>query len=100
MLGELSYGQARRVVFARALVRHPDIVLLDEPYAGLDVQTRARLRALLESHAQQERTIVIATHHRDDWPGRATHELELAGGAVRYCGPLRSRDRRPGARER
>lgn len=88
-LAELSYGQARRVLFARALVRQPDIVLLDEPYTGLDTATRARLRSLIETWISKGRTIVIASHHRDDWPQRATHELELAGGGVRYCGPLR-----------
>ena len=90
--GELSYGQARRVLFARALVTHPDIVLLDEPYTGLDAPTRVRLRALVDNLAGMERIIVIATHHRDDWPRHATHELELAAGRVRYCGPLRQHE--------
>lgn len=90
-IAELSHGQARRVLFARALVRQPDMVLLDEPYTGLDAPTRVRLRALIDGLACQERTIVIATHHRDDWPRRATHELELAAGTVRYCGLLRRR---------
>ena len=88
-LAELSYGQARRVLFARALARQPDIVLLDEPYTGLDAATRTRLRALIENWISKGRTIVIASHHRDDWPRRATHELELAAGGVRYCGLLR-----------
>jgi molybdate transport system ATP-binding protein len=88
-IGDLSYGQTRRVLFARALVRHPDILLLDEPYTGLDAATRARLRAAVETLANQGRTIVIATHHRDEWPRRATHELELERGRVRYVGPVR-----------
>ena len=88
-IADLSYGQARRVLFARALVRHPDMVLLDKPYTGLDAPTRARLRALVDKLANKERTIVIATHHQDDWPRRATHELELDAGRVRYCGALR-----------
>jgi molybdate transport system ATP-binding protein len=89
--GELSYGQARRVLFARAAATHPDIVLLDEPYTGLDAPTRVRLRALVDNLANMKRTIVIATHHPDDWPSRATHELELAAGRIRYCGPARRR---------
>jgi molybdate transport system ATP-binding protein len=88
-LAELSYGQARRVLFARALARQPDIVLLDEPYTGLDAPTRRRLRSLVENWIGEGRTIVIATHHRDDWPRRATCELELASGRPSYCGPLR-----------
>ena len=90
--GELSYGQARRVLFARALAAHADIVLLDEPYSGLDAPTRARLRALVDNLAGMGRSIVIATHHKNDWPRHATHELELAAGRVRYCGPLRRRE--------
>jgi ABC-type molybdenum transport system ATPase subunit/photorepair protein PhrA len=93
----LSYGQARRVLFARASVRQPDIVLLDEPYTGLDALMRTRLRALVEAWVRQGRTIVIATHHRDDWPRGAHCELELVAGRARYCGPVR---RGPPARGR
>ena len=90
VLAELSYGQARRVLFARALARQPDIVLLDEPYSGLDALTRRRLRSLVETWVSAGRTIVMATHHRDDWPRGTTCELELAAGRPRYCGPLRT----------
>ena len=88
-LGELSYGQTRRVLFARAWARHPDILLLDEPYTGLDAPLRTRLRGLVETLASAGLTTVIASHHRDEWPRCVTHELELAGGEVRYCGVLR-----------
>jgi molybdate transport system ATP-binding protein len=89
-IAELSYGQARRVLFARALARGPDIVLLDEPYTGLDATTTRRLRARVEHWIRGGRTVVIASHHRDDWPRAAGRELELAAGRARYCGPLRS----------
>jgi molybdate transport system ATP-binding protein len=85
----LSYGQLRRVLFARALVHEPDILLLDEPYTGLDAATRARLRALVEQAVQSGVTIVMATHHRDEWPLGTTHELQLAHGRALYCGPRR-----------
>jgi molybdate transport system ATP-binding protein len=88
-LRALSYGQLRRVLFARALVHEPDILLLDEPYTGLDAPTRARLRALVERALESGVTVVMATHHRDDWPAGATHELELARGRLHYCGPRR-----------
>jgi molybdate transport system ATP-binding protein len=87
--GELSYGQARRVLFARALAAHPAIVLLDEPYTGLDAPTRTRLRALVDRLCAMGQTIVIATHHIDDWPRQVTHELELRAGRVVYCGTVR-----------
>jgi molybdate transport system ATP-binding protein len=88
---ELSYGQLRRVLFARALVRAPDILLLDEPYAGLDAPTRAALRARVERANVKGATILIVSHHRHEWPAHASHELELKAGAVVYCGPLRGR---------
>jgi ABC-type molybdenum transport system ATPase subunit/photorepair protein PhrA len=89
----LSYGQLRRVLFARALVREPDILLLDEPYAGVEARTRTALRSLVDGYVDAGVTVVIATHHRDEWPRGATHELELAAGRVRYCGPLRASPR-------
>ncbi len=87
--GSLSYGQARRVLFARALALGPRILLLDEPYTGLDAATRAALRALIDGPALRKLAIVMATHHRDDWPDWVSQEIELAGGVVRYCGPAR-----------
>ncbi|MDE2219809.1 MAG: ATP-binding cassette domain-containing protein [Gammaproteobacteria bacterium] len=91
--GVLSYGQARRVLFARALAARPDILLLDEPYAGLDAPTRTRMIALVARLCAMRRTILIATHHADDWPRQATHELELCAGRVVYGGGLRPRAR-------
>lgn len=88
-LKSLSYGQLRRVLFARALVHDPDILLLDEPYAGLDAGQRALLYRLVERAARSGVTMVVATHHMEEWPRGATHELELANGQVRYCGALR-----------
>jgi molybdate transport system ATP-binding protein len=93
--GALSYGQARLVLFARALVHGPDILLLDEPYAGLDASTRERLQILIGQTVQSGVTVVMATHHREDWPGGATHELELVRGRARYCGPVRASTRPP-----
>ncbi|HTW75340.1 MAG TPA: ATP-binding cassette domain-containing protein [Steroidobacteraceae bacterium] len=90
-LRTLSYGQLRRVLFARALVREPDILLLDEPYEGLDAALRARLRALVDRSVRSGMTVLMATHHRNEWPAAATHELQLVRGRVSYCGPLRRR---------
>jgi molybdate transport system ATP-binding protein len=88
-LRTLSYGQMRRVLFARALVNEPDILLLDEPYAGLDARTRAALCVLIERAIEAGATAVITTHHEDEWPAATSHELQLCRGGVRYCGPVR-----------
>jgi ABC-type molybdenum transport system ATPase subunit/photorepair protein PhrA len=89
VVGALSYGQLRRVLFARALVNEPDMLLLDEPYAGLDARARASLRRLVQQAVSSGVTVVMATHHRDEWPRGVTHELELTASRVLYCGPLR-----------
>jgi len=88
-LVELSYGQMRRVLFARAWVRRPGLLLLDEPFAGVDGPTRRELLAHVESMVAAGTAVVMATHHRSEWPPSATHELELARGHAVYCGPVR-----------
>jgi molybdate transport system ATP-binding protein len=89
-LGELSYGQTRLVLFARALVRAPRLLLLDEPFDSVDADTRVVLARHLRGLALRGVAIVITSHARHDWLGCATHELEVARGRVRYAGALRS----------
>jgi len=89
-LRELSYGQLRRVLFARAWVNEPRLLLLDEPFAGIDTPTRRALQTIIRDLAARGTAIVMATHYRAEWPAGTTHELELAGGRLRYGGPVRS----------
>lgn len=86
---ELSYGQMRRVLFARAWVSHPKLLLLDEPLAGVDAPTRRVLLDRIGHLVADGTAVVMSTHHREEWPPYATHELELAGGKVRYAGAMR-----------
>ena len=88
-LRELSYGQLRRVLFARALVHKPAILLLDEPYTGLDASVRRRLRQRVDQYLSQGGTLMLSTHHRDEWPAATTHELQLREGRAVYCGTVR-----------
>jgi len=76
---ELSYGQLRRALLARALVAERELLLLDEPFDGLDAQARLVVRAELERAANRGTQIVIATHHADDVPPFVTRRLDLAG---------------------
>jgi molybdate transport system ATP-binding protein len=92
-LRELSYGQLRRVLFARACVRAPALLLLDESFAGVDGPTRRALSERLEAMVAAGATLIMTTHRRSEWPRYATHELELAGGEVRYAGRIRERSR-------
>ena len=88
-LGELSYGQKRRVLFARASIAKPRLLLLDEPFAGLDTSQRMLLLQALEMQIRSGKTVVLATHYRSEWPRGATHELHLSGGKVIYAGTIR-----------
>jgi molybdate transport system ATP-binding protein len=87
-LAELSYGQVRRVLFARAWVRRPRLLLLDEPFAGIDPETRAQLLERVEAFVREGGACVLATHHRPEWPRNATHELVLRAGRAVRCGPM------------
>lgn len=79
-LAEMSYGQVRRALFARAWAREPRLALLDEPFAGLDRATRADLTRRLNEWIAEGGSCVIATHHRDEWPAHTTHVMELSAG--------------------
>lgn len=63
--GDLSGGQRQRVLVARALVQDAPLVLLDEPYAGLDTPSAGRLDALLDELAAEGRGLLMATHDID-----------------------------------
>ena len=57
--------------------------------AGVDAPTRQALQRFIQDLAARGTAIVMATHHRAEWPAGATHELELAKGRMRYGGRLR-----------
>ena len=60
--GELSGGQRQRVLVARALVQDADVLLLDEPFSGLDEASATRLERLIDDLAAQGRAVMVATH--------------------------------------
>jgi len=80
---ELSYGQLRRALIARAMTADPRILLLDEPLTGLDPPQRALMKRLLERLMRRGLTLVAAVHHPEDLPRGMTHGLHLHKGHAR-----------------
>jgi molybdate transport system ATP-binding protein len=74
---ELSYGQLRRALIARAMAADAQILLLDEPLTGLDPGQRALMKRLLERLMRRRLTLVAAVHHAEDLPRGMTHGLHL-----------------------
>ena len=64
-IGRLSGGQRQRVLLARALAQDADLLLLDEPFSGIDARTRAVLATVVDGLSRQGKTIVAATHDLD-----------------------------------
>jgi len=73
---ELSYGQLRRALIARAMAADARILLLDEPLTGLDPTQRAIMKRLLERLMKQV-TLIVAIHHAEDLPRGMSHGLRL-----------------------
>ena len=85
-----SQGERRRVLLARALMRRPPLLLLDEPADGLDLPGREALLAALASLAgeQPAPAVITVTHHLEELPASTTHALLLRAGRVVAAGPV------------
>ncbi|WP_295837666.1 ABC transporter ATP-binding protein [uncultured Microbacterium sp.] len=88
--GTLSDGEQKRVQIARAVMTDPELLLLDEPTASLDLGAREELLALLSGYAQAPTTpaMVMVTHHVEEIPVGFTHVLLLRDGEAVASGPL------------
>jgi iron complex transport system ATP-binding protein len=90
--GTLSEGERKRALIARALMADPELLLLDEPAAGLDLGGREDLVRRLSRLASDPYApvTVLVTHHVEEIPPGFTHVLLLRDGAVVASGPLDS----------
>jgi len=88
--GTLSEGERKRVLVARAVMTDPELLLLDEPAAGLDLRGREDLVSGLAVLARDAGapTTVLVTHHVEEIPPGFDHVLLLRGGEVVAAGPL------------
>ncbi|TDU86513.1 iron complex transport system ATP-binding protein [Kribbella voronezhensis] len=88
--GTLSEGERKRVQIARALMTDPELMLLDEPAAGLDLTGREQLVRSLSAIATAEGApaMVLVTHHVEEIPPGFTHALLLKQGRIVAAGPI------------
>lgn len=88
--GTLSDGEQKRVQIARAVMTDPELLLLDEPTASLDLGSREELLALLSGYASAPSTpaMLMVTHHVEEIPVGFTHVLLMREGRIVAAGPV------------
>lgn len=88
--GTLSEGERKRVQIARSLMADPELLLLDEPAAGLDLGGREDLLSRIAALVLDPRApvFVLVTHHVEEVPAGVTHALLMRGGTVLAVGPI------------
>ncbi len=88
--GVISEGERQQVLLARALMSDPELLLLDEPFAGLDLGARERLLMRLSALATDDASppLVLVTHHCEEIPPGFTHGGLVRAGSLIAAGPL------------
>ncbi|MEO8427031.1 MAG: ATP-binding cassette domain-containing protein [Verrucomicrobiota bacterium] len=84
----MSYGEFRKILLARALVHDPSVIILDEPFDGLDLATRVDFGRTLERLIERGSNLVVVTHHLADLPNGMTHAMVLEKGRVAFQGKM------------
>lgn len=90
LVGTLSEGERKRTLIARALMSDPELLLLDEPAAGMDIAGREQLLQQLDallSRSDSPATVLV-THHVEEIPSGITHALLLRAGEMVSSGPI------------
>jgi molybdate transport system ATP-binding protein len=90
-VGQMSKGQLRQILLARALVGAPRVLMLDEFFSGVDAASRTRLSEIVERLAHGGTPILYTTHRLEETLGCTTHELEIAHGRITRQGQVESR---------
>ena len=83
-IGELSGGQRKRVFLARALAQDGQVILLDEPFTGVDVQTEDQIIALLRELRDEGRVILVSTHNLGSVPEFCDRTVLVKGTVLSY----------------
>ena len=90
--GGFSRGMRQRLALARTLLHDPEVVLLDEPFTGLDARAARLLEGVLRTLRDGRRTVVLVTHALGEGLALADHVLILSGGRVALDAPAASLD--------
>lgn len=88
-VGEMSAGETRRIMIARALVHRPEMLLLDEPTNALDLRAQRELRETLRRLARQGTGLLLVTHHLPDVLPEIDRVILMRGGRIEADGPRR-----------
>ncbi len=88
-IGELSGGQRKRVFLARALAQDGQVILLDEPFTGVDVRTEEQIVALLKELRDEGRVMLVSTHNLGSVPEFCDRTVLVKGTVLAY-GPTRT----------
>jgi molybdate transport system ATP-binding protein len=88
VFSRLSTGEQRLVLLVRALVKRPPLVILDEPFQGLDESQVVHARGWLDQHIAADQTLLFVTHHAEEIPRTVTKHLVLESGRVQFLGEL------------
>lgn len=86
-LDELSSGEARRLLIARALIHEPDTLLLDEPTTSLDLPSLREVRGQMRKLAAEGVGLLLITHHLDDIIPEIERVVLLRAGQIAFDGP-------------
>lgn len=79
---QLSSGEQRLMLLVRAFVKDPDLLVLDEPFHGLDEQRRSLARAVIDAFCKRKgKTLIMVTHYQEEYPSVIDHQLTLKKNA-------------------
>jgi len=78
----LSTGETRKILLAQALVKQPDLLILDEPYAGLDIGSQRHLTSVLEQLISQGTSIILIDFYHDELPKNIDNIVLMAAGKI------------------
>jgi zinc transport system ATP-binding protein len=92
-VASLSGGQQRRVLVARALAAEPELLLMDEPTAGVDAASQESLAGVLTRVKAAGTTLVVVTHETGPLTGVLDRAVVVDSGRIRYDGPLAGAER-------